>query len=303
MKLNYTALLFFCMLLTAGGANSQDLQYVVKDQGVEMSRAELEHIVKFWGPDMQQAAANDAGDRVELLNMALASKKLAAMVPAEPPEGDADAYWRLQLSIRNLQSQFVVNQYLASLEVPDMTPLAQERYQTQKDKYALVPESRRASHILLLCDPGTCDRDARRGEASKILAELEAGADFAELAARYSDDRANKDKGGQLDRWLTAASTDIDPYFLGAVFEIDKVGGRSGIVDSRFGLHIIQLDDMKKSYYRPYEEVKDEIIASLRKDYINLAAKKFDAGFRLTDEAYIDQAAVEAILAPYKTPQ
>jgi len=293
------------MLLTAGSATSQDLQPVVKDQGVGMSRAELEHIVKFWGPDMQQAAANDAGDRIELLNMALASKKLAAMVPAEPPENDADAdaYWRLQLSIRNLQSQFVVNQYLASLEIPDMTPLAQERYQTQMDKYALVSESRQASHILLLCDPGTCDRDARRDEAKKILAELEAGADFAELAAKYSDDRANKDKGGQLDRWLTVDETQIDPHFLGAVFEIDKVGGHSGIVDSRFGLHIIQLDDIKKAHYRPYEEVKDEIIASLRKDYITAAAKQFDAGFRFSDETYIDKDAVEEILAPYKTPQ
>ncbi len=64
-----------------------------------------------------------------------------------------------------------------------------------------------------------------------ILAELEAGADFSELAAKYSDDRANKDKGGKLDRWLTVDETQIDPYFLGAVFEIDKVGGRSGIVD------------------------------------------------------------------------
>ncbi len=72
---------------------------------------------------------------------------------------------------------------------------------------------------------------------------------------------------------------------------------------TRFGLHIIQLDDIEEAHYKPYEEVKDEIIASLRKEYIDCGRKQFDAGFRFTDETYIDKDAVEAILAPYKTPR
>ncbi len=80
-----------------------------------------------------------------------------------------------------------------------MTALAAERYQTEKDKYALVPEERYSSHILLLCEPGVCDRDARRVEAQKILDELKAGADFRELAGKYSEDPGSKDEGGQFD--------------------------------------------------------------------------------------------------------
>jgi hypothetical protein len=299
MKFIYNALVLFCMLLAAVGAAAED---VVEDQGVALSRVELEHIVKLWSPDMQQAAANDAGDRIELLNMALANKKLAAMVPDSPPEeGDTDAYWRLQLNIRNMESQYVVKQYLASLDIPDMTALAEERYKTQKDKYALVPETRLSSHILLLCAPGACDRDARRVEAEKILAELEAGADFGELATRYSEDPGSKGQEGRFDRWVTLGEPQVDPYFLGAVFEIEKVGDHSGIVDTRFGLHIVQLDDIKAAHYKPFAEVKDQIIATLRQDYINLAAKEFDTGFRFTDDTYIDADAVEEILQPYKT--
>jgi hypothetical protein len=300
MKLIYKALLCCCISYVAVSAAAKE---VVEDQGVGLSQEELEYIVKLWSPDMQQAAANDAGDRIELLNMALANKKLAALVPDAPPEDGIEAYWRLQLNIRNMKSQYVVRQYLASLEIPDMSALAEERYETQKDKYALVPETRQASHILLLCAPGGCDREARRIEAEKILAELEAGADFGELATRYSEDPGSKGKKGRFDRWLTLGEPQVDPYFLGAVFEIENVGEHSGIVDTKFGLHIVQLDGIEEAHYKPYAEVKDQIIATLRKDYIDLAAKQFDAGFRFTDETYIDTEAVEEILAPYKTAQ
>ncbi len=301
MKLMFKAMLFVGISFVALNAAARD---VVEDQGVGLSSEELAFIVKSWGPDMQQAAANDAGDRIELLNMALASKKLAAMAPDAPPqEGDDEAYWRLQFAIRNAQSKYVVQQYLASLEIPDMTALAEERYETQKNKYALVPEQRLSSHILLLCAPGNCDRETRRIEAQQILEELQAGADFGELATRYSEDPGSKGQQGRFDRWLTMAETQVAPQYLGAVFEIEKVGAHSGIVDSRFGLHIVQLDDIKPAHYKPFAEVQDQIIATLRKEYIDLAAKEFDAGFRFSDETYIDTEAVEAILAPYQTAQ
>ena len=300
MKYIVNPLLWLCLALPVA-AVARD---VVEDSGVGLSREELEYIVKSWSPDMQQAAANDAGDRIELLNMALAGKKLAAMAPDAPPEdGDSEAYWRLQFSIRNAQSKYVVQQYLSSLDIPDMSELAAERYETQKDKYALVPEMRMASHILLLCTPGSCDREARRVEAEQILAELEAGADFGELAGKYSDDKASKDKGGRFDRWVKLGEAQVDPHFVAGMYEIENVGDHSGIVDSRFGLHIIQLDGIEEAHYKPYEEVKDQIIATLRKEYIDLSAKEFDAGVRFTEDTYIDTGVVEEILAPYKTAQ
>ena len=60
------------------------------------------------------------------------------------------------------------------------------------------------------------------------------------------------------------------------------------------------LDDIRPAHYKPYEEVKDAIVAVLRKEYIQLSAKKFDADFRLSDKARIDGTAVEEILAPYR---
>jgi len=279
-----------------GGAE----QYVIEDGGVGLTREELQYLVKLWSPDMTQAAIKDPGDRIELLNMALASKKLAALASTIPASDNPEAYWKQVFSIRTIQARYAVNHFVDGIEVPDMTALAAERYQTEKDKYALVPEERYSSHILLLCEPGVCDRDARRVEAQKILDELNAGADFRELAGKYSEDPGSKDEGGQFDAWLRMGTPNVAPHYLGGLFEIAEVGGYSGIVDTRFGLHIIRLDDMRPAHYKPYEEVKDAIIGSLRTEYIKLAAKQYDAGFRLTDKAVIDNAAVDEILAPYK---
>jgi peptidyl-prolyl cis-trans isomerase C len=278
-------------------------QYVVQDGDVGLTGEELKHIMALWTPEMREAASKDTGDRLELINMAVASKKLAALADTIPPEDDPEAYWRQIFTIRSIQSQYVVNHYLDSIDVPDMSALAMERYETQKDKYALVKEERYSSHILLLCEPGSCDREPRRVEARKILEELDAGADFRELAAKYSEDPGSKDSGGKFDRWLKKGEPQVEPTYVGAVFDIEKAGEYSGVVDSRYGLHIIRLDEIRPAYYKSFEEVKDQIEAALRGDYIKLSAKQYDARFRFTDNTLIDYDAIEEILQSYQTPE
>ena len=78
------------------------------------------------------------------------------------------------------------------------------------------------------------------------------------------------------------------------------MGDYSEVVESQFGFHIIRLDDVREEHYKPYEEVKDTIIEALRKEYVDLSAKDFNAQFRLTDEAVMDEGVLEEILAPYR---
>lgn len=278
-------------------------QYVVQDGDVGLTREELEYLLTLWTPDMRESAIKDTGDRLELLNMALANKKLAALADTIPPEDDPEAYWKQIYTVRSIQSKYVVNHYLDSIEVPDMSALAVERYETQKDRYALVPEERYSSHILLLCEPGSCDREPRRVEAQNILEELNAGGDFVELATKYSEDPGSKERGGKFDMWLKKGQPRVEPYYVGAVYDLENVGEHSGVVETRFGLHIIRLDDIRPAYYKTFEEVKEKIEADLRSDYIKLSAKEFDASFRFTDDARIDNAAIEEMLKSYRPPE
>tara|TARA_R110001599_G_scaffold145321_1_gene327630 strand:- start:86648 stop:87568 length:921 start_codon:yes stop_codon:yes gene_type:complete len=293
-KSTITLLLFF--LLSGTGVFGQN---VIEDEGVGMTAQELEFIVRYWTPQMRQSAAVDMGDRYELLNMALANKKIALEAKKFTPEDDPDHYWANQLVIRNTERKFVVDNYIANLKIPDMSELAAERYLTAPDKYALVPESRKVSHILFRCEGPDCDREALRKDAAQVLAQLESGANFEAMAQQYSGDPGSKDKGGKFDKWLQTRTENVEPYFLQGVFAIDEVGDYSPLVDSQFGIHIIRLDEVREKSHLPFEEAKGAIVAELRQEYKVLAAKEFDARFRLTDETYIDKAAMEEIFSQY----
>ncbi|MEP1471515.1 MAG: peptidylprolyl isomerase [Halieaceae bacterium] len=283
------------------GATPTLAENVIEDGSIGMSLEELAFLIDKWTPEMKNAAANDPGDRVELLSQAIANKKVAAQVENIDPASASEAYWRHIYSIRNMDTRFVTKQFVDSLEMPDFEPLAQERYQTEKKKYAFVAEERIVSHILIMCGAPACSRDERRPEAESILAELQRGANFEELVAVHSEDPGSKAKGGRFDRWFRLGEPEVSPHFTGGAFEIENVGDYSGLVESQFGFHIIRLDDVRPEHYKAYEDVKDVIVASLRKEFVELSTKDFYAGFRMTGDAVVDDAALDELLAPYKS--
>lgn len=292
-KMTYTMVAGLCMGAMAHAQN------VLEDGGVGMSAQELEKLVQYWTPAMQQAAANDVGDRFELLSMALANKKLAEQLDEQTPEANPRTYWENQFVIRNLKRKLFVNDYMADLVIPDMSALAEETYLTSKEKYALVPESRMTSHVLLRCDSEACNVDEERALAAQILAELQAGAVFETMVEQYSEDPGSKDKGGVFDRWLQAGMDGVSPHYLEGAFKIGGVGEYSAVVESPFGFHIIRLDDIKPQSYRPFEEARADIIAALEAEYKKMAAKEFDGQYRLSDDSYINGPAMDKIFAPY----
>ncbi len=75
---------------------------------------------------------------------------------------------------------------------------------------------------------------------SKILAQVQAGEDFAALARKYSDDGSSRN-GGDLD-WSLRGS--MVPEFEAAAFQL-AVGQVSDIVETEYGFHIIQLLDRR----------------------------------------------------------
>jgi len=276
-------------------------QTVIEDEDVGLTYAELEYIVGQWTPQMQRVAAEDLGDRLELLNLTLANKKMAREATKISLEANPEAYWQYTMMIRGAQRQFVIERFAGTLVVPDMTSLARERYETQKEKYALVRERRISSHILFACPPGQCSREDIKVKAQKILDELRAGADFVEMVRLHSGDPGTRAKDGKFDKWMFLGEPGVSPPYTGGVFEIDEIGGYSELVSTQFGVHIVRLDGIQEAHFLPYADVKDKIISDLEVDYRKLAIKDFTTGFNITDDAVIDGAAMEKIFSRYQT--
>jgi parvulin-like peptidyl-prolyl isomerase len=272
-------------------------EVIVADEGVELTRQEFEAVLATSPEKIKRRAANDLGDRFELITQLVASRKLAAT--AEELDPDQPGYWELRFKVLQAREQFMFQRLVDNYETPDFEALARERYRTEKDKYARYPEVRASSHILFRSPPGE-DRTELREKAREVLEELRNGADFAEYVERYSEDPGSKERDGSLDRWVRFGDPKITPPYSGALFDIEEVGGYSEVTDSQFGLHIIRLDGIQESGYADYEQVRQSIIKDLRAEFKTLAAKEVRARFQLTDDAFIDGEAMEELFAPYK---
>lgn len=85
------------------------------------------------------------------------------------------------------------------------------------------------------------DPKLSRTKAEEVLKRVRAGEDFAKLAQEFSSDPGSKEKGGDLG-WFGAGS--MVPEFEKAAFAL-KPGQVSEIVETKYGFHIIKLDERK----------------------------------------------------------
>jgi len=160
----------------------------------------------------------------------------------------------------------------ANLEVPESEIIGY--YESHKDEY-VVPEKRQARHILVKVEESDSEDvvTEKRKKAEGLLKQLREGNDFAELAKKYSDDKGSALNGGDLG--LFGRGQMVKP-FEDAVFGLEE-GGLT-LTRSKFGFHVIRLEKITSLELRAVDQVREEIVAKIRKDGgKDLAFKKADA--------------------------
>ncbi|MFZ0635353.1 MAG: peptidylprolyl isomerase [Candidatus Acidiferrales bacterium] len=91
-------------------------------------------------------------------------------------------------------------------------------------------------------------------KAEQVLKQAKSGANFEDLAKKYSDD-TTKTKGGDLG-WIVEGQT--VPEFQSAAFSLPK-GSISDLVKTQYGFHIIKVLEKETAHTKSFEEVKAEI--------------------------------------------
>ena len=132
----------------------------------------------------------------------------------------------------------------------------EKAYNSSIEQYT-TPEQVRASHILLKTE-GKTDADVK-AKAEAILKQVKAGADFAELAKKNSEDESNAKNGGDLDYFGRGRMV---PEFDQAVFAMQP-GQISDLVKTQYGYHIIKLVDKKSAATRSLAEVRQQLTDQL----------------------------------------
>ncbi len=119
-------------------------------------------------------------------------------------------------------------------------------YANNKAEIPGRPNAVHIAHILVVPKPDPSRQQSARKRAEDILARLRKGGDWDKIAAQFSEDPSTASGGGDLGE---VKAGDFDERFEAAVRDLQP-GMRSGIVETRFGYHIIELVSRNEDRYR-----------------------------------------------------
>jgi peptidyl-prolyl cis-trans isomerase D len=164
------------------------------------------------------------------------------------------------------------------------------RFEEQQVRF-ITPESRLASHILLEVDSQApqVDIDTARQQAEDLVAALNEGADFAELAAEHSQDVGSAAEGGDLG-W-------IEPGFMVQAFEdglyaLTMENPVSEPIQTGFGWHVIYLREIQPSEGMTFTEAREILLEEYNAE---ADERRFlEQADRLVDIIYEDPTTLEA---------
>ena len=216
------------------------------------------------GPQELQDAFKYKNEKVKLDYAFIKPEDLEAKIT--PDQAEIKATYEKNRSSYQVPEKRVVryglidlNQLRQNTQISDDELKAQ--YQQNIQQYQ-VPNRVHVQHILLMTVGKTTDAEIEEvhQKAEDVLKQAnKKGANFEDLAKKYSEDPGSKDKGGDLG-WIVQGQT--VPEFEKTAFGLDK-GKISDLVKTQYGFHIIKVVDKETAHTKPFDEVKDSIKAPL----------------------------------------
>jgi peptidyl-prolyl cis-trans isomerase C len=195
-------------------------------------------------------------------------------------EGQAEGYDRdpeIERQVNDLRKRLVVQRVMRKYQTPPTITDEQAKAYYDEHPNLYSTTQIRASHILV--------KDEET--AKQVLAELrERPERFAELASEKSTDATSAKRGGDLGMFGQGRMV---VEFERAAFSLQP-GELSDVVKTQYGYHVIMVTERKEGERKPFEQVKEQIRATLRNQGLqsqvegHFAALKREAGLEIDEK-------------------
>jgi len=235
-------------------AGAQDADKIIaRVNGIDIKASDIAIAEEDIGANLAQVPAES---RREYLTSYLTDMTLVSKAAEARKLADSDAF-RQRLAY--YRSKVLMDLLLQSEAKAAVSDGAMHQLYDEAARQMAGQQEVHARHILVKTEE----------EAKTIIAELKNGADFAELARKKSTD-PGASEGGDLGFF---PKDEMVPEFADAAFKLEK-GQISEPVHTRFGWHVIKVEDKRERQVPPFDQVRDQLATHLvRKSQAELITK------------------------------
>jgi peptidyl-prolyl cis-trans isomerase C len=196
----------------------------------------------------------------------------------------------IERQVNDLRRRLVVQRVVRKLQ--DLPPVTDEQvkayYDANGDRYSTT--TIKARHILVKDE----------AKAKGLHEQLEKSPDqFADLAKANSVDTASARKGGDLGFFGRGRMV---PEFEAVAFTLKTPGEISDVVKTPYGYHIIQLEERRDGEQKPFEQVKEQIRATLRNEAMQAKTKDYYEQLKKKANLQIDEGVLERVAQSIPEP-
>lgn len=262
------ALAVSAMWASTAYAASDDAKIVASQGGIQLTLGDIDTFADSLPPEHRAPFFNSRKRIATLVGSLLVQKQQAAIARAQ----GLDKTMTGTITDAAL-AKAETEHFRASVQPPDFTELAREQFLAEPEKYD-TPAKLVVQRILVT----NTARDDKEAEARAEEARQKAIKDpaaFDALVEEYSDVASKRSNHG----YITDAARNPDPAIAGAIQALDKAGDISPVVKAADGFNVLRLVEKEPRRPRKFEDVRDDIIESLKAKYISDAVADHIAEF------------------------
>lgn len=232
----------------AAPAASADSEKPPVVNGVAIPKARLDFLLK---QGASQGQPDNPQIRQSIRDNLIIQEVISQEAHKKGMEKDGDVAVQIELARQNVLVRAYIQDYLKSHPASDDALKAEY----DKIKSQMGDKEYKARHILV----------EKESEAKDIIAKLKKGEKFEKLAEK-SKDPGSKANGGDLG-WAPPANY-VQP-FSDAMVKLQKGKYTTEPVQSQFGWHVIQLEDVREMKAPGFDEVKNNLRQRLQQSQID----------------------------------